>query len=375
MKILIVSAYFFPTNSPRSFRTTELAKEFARQGHQVKVIFPDTGYDYREWESAFPTLTLSPMNELVWKDIVLTGGKLTYLYRRIRKRLQHLLFEYPSIEWFFRMPRILRNERRDYDLLISIAVPHTIHWGIARCIRKGMKPAHRWIADCGDPFMGCITDTFRHPFYFAWFEKAFCRQADYITVPVDSAKAGYYPPFRGKIRVIPQGFSFREMEIAAYTPGDYVQFCYAGGFIAGIRDPRPILEALLHCPCAFRFYIFTNQPEIVVGYRALLGEKLIVSGYIPRLELIRFMSTMDFLLNIENGTAVQVPSKLIDYSLSSRPILSLSSVTPDKEKLMRFLNRDYTNRTVIADVNQYNIEHVARSFIDLSLSHVSCTTT
>ena len=38
MKILIVSGYFEPINTPRSFRTTELAKELGRQGHQVKVI-------------------------------------------------------------------------------------------------------------------------------------------------------------------------------------------------------------------------------------------------------------------------------------------------------------------------------------------------
>jgi len=32
-KILIVSASFYPENSPHSFRTTELTKEFARQQH------------------------------------------------------------------------------------------------------------------------------------------------------------------------------------------------------------------------------------------------------------------------------------------------------------------------------------------------------
>jgi hypothetical protein len=34
-KILIVSRSFYPMNSPRSFRTTELVKEFARQGHMI----------------------------------------------------------------------------------------------------------------------------------------------------------------------------------------------------------------------------------------------------------------------------------------------------------------------------------------------------
>lgn len=39
-KILIVSKSFYPLISARSLRTTELAKEFARQGHKVTVITP-----------------------------------------------------------------------------------------------------------------------------------------------------------------------------------------------------------------------------------------------------------------------------------------------------------------------------------------------
>ncbi|MBK8622146.1 MAG: hypothetical protein IPN79_10350 [Saprospiraceae bacterium] len=43
MRILIVSAAFYPANSPRSFRTTELSKELASQGHEVVVVTPYKG--------------------------------------------------------------------------------------------------------------------------------------------------------------------------------------------------------------------------------------------------------------------------------------------------------------------------------------------
>ena len=36
-KILIVSKSFYPEISPRSFRTTELVKEFCRLGHDVTL--------------------------------------------------------------------------------------------------------------------------------------------------------------------------------------------------------------------------------------------------------------------------------------------------------------------------------------------------
>ena len=46
-KILLVSNGFYPEISPRSFRATELAKEFSRQGHDVTVIskYRDFNYD------------------------------------------------------------------------------------------------------------------------------------------------------------------------------------------------------------------------------------------------------------------------------------------------------------------------------------------
>ena len=50
MRILIISGNFFPLNNPRSFRTTELAKEFARQGNKVDVYIPKTDYDYLPFE-------------------------------------------------------------------------------------------------------------------------------------------------------------------------------------------------------------------------------------------------------------------------------------------------------------------------------------
>ncbi len=366
MKILIISHYFFPTNTPRSHRTTELAKEFARQGHNVTVIFPTNGYDYNGWKTNYPTLAISPTDKLKWRSISIQKTNLTYWATRIGKRVLSLFFEYPSIEWYFKMPQIVQGHQ-GYDLLISIAVPHPIHWGIARCKKKGILPARLWIADCGDPYMGVKTDSFRPPFYFSWFEKLFCRYADFITIPVESAKEGYYPMFHDKFKVIPQGFNYQEIKLANYRRNKCIHFCYAGGFIPVIRDPRPILEVLTMYEGDFRFYIFTHQKDILADYADRLQGKMIISDYIPRLELIKFMSTMDFLLNIENGTAIQVPSKLIDYSLSKRPILSLASGDIDTTRLNAFLHFDFSGQTVLEHIEDYNIIHITKKIIDLSL--------
>lgn len=366
MKILIVSGNFFPLNNPRSFRTTELAKEFCRQGHEVDVYIPKNDYDYQLF---FKNTNVKihfvdiPSN----KKTSNSGkkGRISSIINRIFNRIKVTYLAYPTILYYSRLPNLFERPN-EYDLIISIAVPHPIHWGMTKALKQNPSLAKVWIADCGDPYMLCKTDTFSNPFYFKWFEKAFCRRADYITIPVEGGKSGYYPEFWDKIRVIPQGFDFSNIKIVErYMPNPVITFSYAGVFIPGIRDPRPILDFLIQTKKDFRFYIYTNQPAIIESYKNQLGEKLIINGYIDREELIYRMSGYDFLLNIENGTSVQTPSKLIDYSLSGRPVLSIYSQNIDKEKFERFLSRNYSDQLTLPHVEDYNIKNVVGRFIDL----------
>lgn len=116
----------------------------------------------------------------------------------------------------------------------------------------------------------------------------------------------------------------------------------------------------------FKFTIYTKQQNLLSDYIDKLGDRLIVKDYIQRLELIKELSTMDFLLNIENGTDVQTPSKLIDYALAKQPIISLNSNKLDKNKFKQFLNYDYSQQRIVSDLEQYNIKKVAQQFIDLA---------
>lgn len=364
MKILILSGFFWPVNTPRSFRTTELAKQLYREGHDVTVCIPSNDTDYAEFLKDYP-IHLDFINVENMVNLKLDGNKIVVLWKRILNRIKSTYLCYPTIKYFWEIPKYL--QKKQFDAIISIAVPHPIHWGTAHALNTIKSEVTKvWIADCGDPFMLCKTDTFKKPFYFKWFEKSFCRRADYITIPVGSGVDGYYPEFKGKIRVIPQGFDFSEIKVVdTYIPNKIVTFAYAGAFIPGKRDPRPILDFLTSVKSDFRFYIYTSQPTLVAQYKAVLGEKLIVSGYIDRKELIYRLSSYDFLLNLENGTEVQSPSKLIDYGLSNRPVLSIYSQNVDKEKFNQFLRRDYANKMELPDIREYDIRNVTNSFLKL----------
>lgn len=363
-KILLVSNGFYPEISPRSYRATELAKEFIRQGHCVKVITKYREHDYsgflqkysielEMWgKSRFPKLSASDKKMFSW----ITGSLSRFL---------SLFFEYPGIEDMFRVRQILKSEDK-YDLMISFAVPYPVHWGVSWARTSKRRIAATWIADCGDPYMGDIVDTFRKPFYFSYLEKAFCRKADFITIPIVGAREGYYREFHDKIKIIPQGFDFEINNKTEKTSRNKVPtFAYSGGFIAGVRDPDQLMRYLTSVEKPFRFYIYTNSPESLERYKLLLNDRLQVSAYIPREELLQVLRQMDFLINFDNNSTLNSPSKLIDYSIAGRPVLNITSDLNPAD-ITAFLDGNYEKSMDLPDPSQYHIERIAREFLGLS---------
>jgi len=363
MKILLVSNAFYPEISPRSYRATELAREFSRQGHKVEVITKFRNHDYSDfisgtsivikmWESgSLPEVKIAKRNP--W----------TFLSRALKRALL-VLFEYPAIEDMFHVRKMLRREK-GYDLMISFAVPYPVHWGVAWAMNVREKIADKWVADCGDPYMGDVLDSFRKPFYFAYLEKWFCRRADFISIPIEKAKPGYYSEFHHKIRIIPQGFDFDlKKEKVSRNENPVPTFAYAGTFLQGARNPEPLMQFLADLDFQFKFLVFTNKPDILEKYKLLLHEKLIVSDYIPRQELMEVLKEMDFLINFDNNTELNSPSKLIDYAITKRPVLNITRDF-NGEDLKAFLRGDYSKQMTLPDITQYHIKNVSHLFLDL----------
>jgi hypothetical protein len=365
-KILIVSRSMFPVNSPRSFRTTELVKELARQAHDV-TLYVLKNHDVHPQFEKEHGVTIKDLGPLSFSGIETTGkSRLMTLFRRALRRGLYQLFEYPDIEMMWKTKHVLEKES-GYDLLITIAVPHPIHWGTAWAWKGDRSIATTWVADCGDPYMGATLDTFNKLFYFKYFEKAFCRKADFITVPIESAKEGYYPEFWEKIEVIPQGFRFDEVEINkdGRPENDVPTFAYAGGLIPGGRDPRAFLGYLVSLKQDYHCIFYTQNRNMVAPYIDRSGGKIEIRDYIPRKELLQTLSEMDFLLNFENDTQLQLPSKLIDYYLTGRPVLSVKSGSVPEKRLQQFLKRDYSGKFHFENMDKYRIENICHRFLML----------
>lgn len=361
LKIVIYAQWVLPIINPRSHRTWQLALNLAKQGHDVTIYALLGKTDYSKYEKEYG-LKIKNLGYSWYGCINSDGGKQPLHCRAIMKLLGNK-FLYPDIELKRLVKKSLSSLTENIDLLITIASPHTIHWGAAEVMNKPNIKC--WIADCGDPFM-------LNPFHtpspkYEKLERNWCEKANAITIPIKEGKNGYYKDYHHKIHIIPQGFDFSETKLANYSINKIPTFAFSGVVYPGMRDPSNFLKFLLNLKIDFKFIVYSKYRKQFEPYATDLRDKFVFYNYIPRNLLIYELSKMDFLININNIGNVQQPSKLIDYALSKRPILSISSEFGETEQanFVQFLNHNYNNRTEVRNIEQFDIQNVCQNFIDL----------
>ncbi len=365
MKIVIISRCIYPAIAPRPFRATELAKYFAKQGHEVFLYAVLGEYDYREFEEE-TGIKVRSLGKMHFATLNSDGYVRNSFSDRLLKRVFGRIAEFPDIELSWKTKNIVKG-LLDVDLLITVAIPYPIHWGAAWAKKKFPTSFPKvWVSDCGDPYTGnSVRNT--HPKYFQKIEDYWGEQTDYIAVPLEEAKKAYSEKIQNKIRVIPQGFDFSNTRIDKDFNGNLIpRFAYAGAIYPGYRDPSRFLRYLCEMvDRPFEFVVYTKGKSFFERYKSVLGDKLTLRDYVPREQLLWELSQMDFLVNIKNNSSVQSPSKLIDYYLTNRPIIDITTDFNESVIVEEFLNGNYVHQHIKTDISQYDICNVGRQFLNL----------
>jgi len=367
MKIHIITGHFHPQLHPRAFRSNELALEFARRGYDVTVTncWTIKGFDYETYakENGISIHNLNILQSSI--DNKVSSALHDKSNSGIIKTIKNY---YLGSSLFYRGPLIANRLQidDDTDLVIALSTPFTCLYGLSKYVEKKGK---KWvvIADSGDPFYGSKQTP--RAIWFKYIERSVYKKFDYLTIPTENAIPLYeqvIPP--KKIAVIPQGFRMDNLKLYHGQLNNPVKFAYAGVFYRDIRNPEFLFKYLSCLNIDFEFYLFMRCPDDVVKEMMEkypnLKDRVKVSYSLPHDKLLYELSTMHFLVNIENDSNTQMPSKLIDYGMSGRPIFSCKSTTFSEKKLLRFMQGDYKDAYEI-DIKKYDIVTIANQFIEL----------
>ncbi len=160
-----------------------------------------------------------------------------------------------------------------------------------------------------------------------------------------------YPELdQDKFFVVPNGIDQRDFEqIRQEAPlerdKDTLSLCHAG-FLYGVRDPAPLLEALRKVNKTLagtgQRIIFTQIGDVSLSYDIrqtysdLIEQRLFVlKPAKPYQACLQLLAASHIVVNIQSGTKTQIPSKLYDYLAINCPILHLTPKTGALGQLVR----------------------------------------
>jgi glycosyltransferase involved in cell wall biosynthesis len=357
-KILIISYFFYPDQTPRSFRWTDLVKYFAKKGFQIDVITASQSNE--KINSADGRIRIfrskrSFIDAIIEKNRENSSSvnnqkgqsqswikSLNKIIRIVyRSTLYQIFWPDKMVLW---MPEAVRQGRalcreNSYDCIISVSLPF-----IANCIGYKLKKefGYRWIAEYGDPFSG--NKGLRDVYGFRvlsvldkFMESRILRKADAVSVPTSESVNHFvslFPFLQDRIHLIPQFFvELDEKKVSAfekeiYLYDDVIHIVYAGRLYKSIRNPEILFKSLHSAKKGNSVQIHligdTEEVQEEIGLYRNCGLNIIEYGSKKREFCAAFYRKADITINILNQSTTQVPSKNAECLFYSKRLIELN---------------------------------------------------
>lgn len=263
-------------------------------------------------------------------------------YKRIWTSTRELLFETPDTEvgWF--VPAVYRGvgvcRKHKVDVVYSTGPPHSSHM-IGVVLKR--FTGTRLVLDFRDPWARVPWSDGEGPSLrkrlIGWIESFCVHRADRVilnTGRLCTEFRSYYAKLpEGRFVAITNGFD-RELTnrvgklLAAERPSGPLVFLHPGA-VYGNRDLRPILTALAgtDSDAILKQVGVVEDPGAIREYARNLSmeDRLDLEPQRqPHATILSAMAAADVLVVLQQGTALQIPSKLFEMLLFRKPILALA---------------------------------------------------
>ncbi|MFC1675825.1 glycosyltransferase [Planctomycetota bacterium] len=365
MKLLLITYDYEPIISPRAFRWSSIAKHWAEKAHNIDVVCAwrpgltkkqDYGNIrvYRVGPSLMQVLKNRMNGSYAIPEMPSEKSGNSSFFMRLRPLIKQIYdhtwkkIYWPDFAclWYFPATRkakqLLKNQ--NYDALISVSHPFTGHL-IGLALKK-RYPEMKWLVDIGDPF--CFLDRtspnnrnlFRKLNYSV--EQKIFNLADQIVVTTGSTRDEYSKIFsdsQQKNHVIPPMISSTNQNIERSVLSDDIKnkLVFIGTLYKSIRNPDFLLKLFVSLlqkqpeeNLELHFWGNTSEcGDCFDKYQGLLNNKIFLHGTVGHEKIPQIMNEAKVLVNIGNDTLYQLPSKVVEYAHSGRPILNIVKTFED----------------------------------------------
>jgi hypothetical protein len=341
--ILIVTHQFVPHQSPRTTRWKLIYDELVKKGFNIRVITgtrqdgSDSNIQYIGNKTASGVVSSLRKQSNTdqgsfYKNLALKFLKKIY-------RFFYKFFAWPDYTMFW-VFSIWKNRKKidfNYDVIISVSLPFSSHVA-AYIINKEKRK--KWIMDIGDPF-SLKSNAFENNKYFYkslnyFFENKFFKMADQIVFTHKDASLEHKEFFNINNEKIEIGNPISAFSKNVYQSSktynyniEPIKIGYFGILTKGVRSPNEVLKYFQNLDYVFHWYTNPDSKNMILQNN-IDQNKHFFFDMVPRNEALEIMVTsFHCLLSIGNLNASQLPSKVIEYISTGKPVIHFAEIAND----------------------------------------------
>ena len=346
-KILIISHQYLPHLSPRTTRWKLIIEELVNRGHEVTLLtgtypdFKNKNINVLYFGNKNNINIVSNLREK--SKQVASGDAIKKIFYGVLKKIYRFFINYLawpdySMFWLYQIYKNRNKISKDYDVIISVSLPFSSHMA-AYFINKKVKK--HWIMDIGDPFSLKVDAPENNRFLYSGlnkrYEKKFYSLADNILFTHQDALNNHKQFFdipSDKLFVANPISNFDKDLFNNALSYDYssrpIKISYFGIFTQGVRSPDSFLELVKkNNELEFSWYVNEDSKKIIKSCD-INDDKHIFYSQVSREEAQKLMvNSTHCLLSIGNKNPNQIPSKVVEYLATGKPIIHFTEIDND----------------------------------------------
>lgn len=359
MKVLLVNYYYKPMVDAHAYRWTQLSEYWTGKGFEVDVICSKVT-DIKNVENCcgvnIVRVGFRGANKIQSEAVNSQENKRFAL--NISDSIKKLLkVGYRKIywpdglwHWFFAAAfELLKKNGKQYDLVVSYAPSFSAHL-VALMYKKISRRKFYWIADYGDPFSTSTSMPHNNEMLYSWInhivEDSVLKNANKVCFTSKYTLTDYVLKFgrRDNFECVPHLVDIDKMYLRGKVVGceevSVIRLVFIGNFHAGIRDPflaSTVIKALAKklyenrgYTVVFDIYGASNGVDIT----SVCDSTIRWHGPLDRECVREVMQGAHFLVNIENSNCSMIPSKVVEYVATGKPLINIANTDKDISELM-----------------------------------------
>lgn len=311
-----------------------------------KILFVCFGYDFENPENA-NAISVNNIINYIYTEYAITiitntdNTKIQFINKKdvslikipIGKKARS--GKYDFINWNKKVFDFLLNNTLIDEFKTILTVSFPIHCHFIGLEVKRYFPMINWIAYQLDPYAYCYLLRFQKmAFPIRYFqEKKIIKNADQVFLThelykdYNQNKFSYY-----KDKFVNLGIPVLKfpLELTKINSKQKCKLFYTGSFYKNVRNPEYMLKVLneivnlLDC----ELHIYGPTIKEVKEYFEV-NNKIIIHGRLPKKELENALIEASVLVSVGNNINNQLPSKVLEYIATGKPIINFYSIDDD----------------------------------------------